>query len=188
TDAKGDLATPIPPATSQNSQAQNNDAFTQDADKSQFKNAITTLKNRGVVNGYDDGTFKPFNPINRAEFMKIVIGASGKQPHGDSCFKDVQKEWFAGYVCKGWSDGIVGGYPDGSFKPEQQINVAEALKITLKAFGIETREASSGEAWHAPFVQYAQNAGYWLNTFDSNSKQLTREDMAELVYRLMPSE
>ena len=157
-----------------------------DAEESQFRNAITFLKDRGSVNGYIDGTFKPFNPINRAEFMKIVIGAAEIEPSGKNCFSDIGEEWFAPYVCAGMANGIVGGYSDGSFKPEQQINVAEALKITLKAFGIQAREANNSETWYAPFTEYARSNDYYLDTFNSDDKQLTREDMAELVYRIMP--
>ena len=162
-----------------------------DATQSQFKDSIIALRNGGVINGYDDGTFKPFSPINRAEFIKIVVGAKFKGDSildscTDSSFSDIPDDaWYKNYACVAKGFGIVDGYVDGSFKPEQQINVAEALKITLKTFGIQTREANSGEAWYAPFVEYAQDNGYYLNTFNSDSKQLTREDMAELVYRIM---
>ena len=71
--------------------------------------------------------------------MKIIIGAADITPSGQNCFSDIGAEWFAPFVCAGMANGIVGGYPDGTFRPEQNINVAEALKITLKAFNIETR-------------------------------------------------
>jgi len=169
-------------------------AFEVDANKSQFRNSILQLKDKGVVNGYSDGTFKPFDQINRAEFIKIVIGAKFEgdtilEQCTDGGFSDVPNDaWYKNYACVAKGFGIVDGYSDGSFKPEQPINVAEALKITLKAFGIQTREANSEEAWYAPFTEYAQSNDYYLGTFNSDDKQLTREDMAELVYRMMPSE
>lgn len=168
--------------------------FDIDASKSQFKSSILSLKSRSVVNGYSDGTFKPFSSINRAEFIKIVVGAKFKgdsilEQCTDGGFSDIPDgAWYENYACVAKGFGIADGYSDGTFRPEQQVNVAEALKITLKAFGIETRAANSSEAWYVPFTEYARNNGYYLNTFDSNNKQLTREDMAELVYRMMPSE
>lgn len=162
------------------------DPFLADAYRSQFQKAIIGLKEKGVINGYPDGSFKPFNLINRAEFMKIIIGAAGITPGGKNCFSDVQEEWYAPYVCAGRANGLINGYPDGSFQPTKKINVAEAIKIALKAFDIGVREAGAEEVWYQPFIEYAQQQGYYLNTFDAASYKLTREDMAELVYRLMP--
>jgi len=166
------------------------DAFTQDANQSQFGDAIISLKTKKIINGYDDGTFKPFSSINRAEFIKIVIGATFPENLIEACtathFSDVPADaWFNNYVCIAKTRNIIDGYSDDSFKPDQQINVAEALKITLKAFGIQTRETNNSEAWYAPFTEYARSNNYYLGTFNSDSKQLTREDMAELVYRIM---
>ncbi len=160
--------------------------FAEDIKDSEFKTAIEALKNKGVVAGYDDGTFKPKNTINRAEFMKIVMGASVRNTGGTNCFSDVTDEWFAPFVCAGKDQDVVNGYSDGSFHPSDPINVAEALKIVLKAFKIGTRTASNGEAWYAPFTEYASANNLYLYTFDAENKQITREDMAELVYRLFP--
>ncbi len=160
--------------------------FAEDIRDSEFKTAIEALKNKGVVAGYDDGTFKPKNTINRAEFMKIVMGASVRSTSGTHCFSDVTDEWFAPFVCAGKDQGVVNGYPDGSFRPADPINVAEALKIVLQAFQINTPAAEANEAWYKPFVDYANKNNLYLRTFDAEDKQITREDMAELVYRLFP--
>ncbi len=167
-----------------------NTKFEEDVSQSQFKDSILSLREKDIISGYEDGTFKPFNPINRAEFIKIVIGAGFSANIINACtaehFTDVSSsDWFNNYVCIAKTRNIIDGYPDGTFRPEQNINVAEALKITLKAFDIETRTANSGEAWYAPFTEYAKGNNYWINTFDSSSRQLTREDMAELVHRIM---
>lgn len=174
-----------PAVTSVSSQDPSLITFEQDADKSQFKRAILDLKSRGVISGYSDGSFKPFATINRAEFMKIIVGAAGKQPSGNSCFKDVKKEWFAGYVCQGKLSGVTNGYPDQTFKPSATINVAEALKMTLKIFNISVPAAQNHEDWHQPFVQYAQQHNFYLTNFTSPNMQMTREAMAELVYRML---
>jgi len=165
------------------SDEENNDL--QDANQSQFSDAILSLKNKGIVSGYDDGTFKPFNTINRAEFTKIVMGATGLGISGSNCFSDVADEWFAPYVCSAKENGIISGYSDGTFKPNNTVNVAEALKIVLNAFNANVGQVSSGEAWYQPFVDYAEENELYLNTFDSTSKSMTREEMAEIVYRLI---
>lgn len=159
--------------------------FRNDANKSQFSNAIIKLREKRIINGYPDETFKPFNPINRAEFTKIVMEASDYNISGSNCFSDVTDQWFAQYVCSAKENGIIGGYPDGTFKPEQTVNVAEAMKITLNAFKIWTREAKDGEEWYDPFIEYANANNLYLNTFESSSKLITREEMAEIIYRLI---
>lgn len=156
-----------------------------DIGSSKFKNAISHLKEKGIINGYSDESFKPFNPINRAEFMKIVVSATQTNINGKNCFSDVHEEWFAKYICTGMANGIVGGYPDGTFKPEQNINVVEALKITFKAFDLNVSTKSSDEEWYKPYLEYAKMNNYWLDTFDNINKEITREDMAELIYRIM---
>lgn len=81
--------------------------------------------------------------------------------------------------------GIISDYPDGTFKPENTINVAEAFKIILNTFALETEKAADSEEWYATFVRYAQEHNLYLDTFDSNAQILTRAEMAELIYRLI---
>ena len=159
--------------------------FEKDISRSQYAEAIAELKYRNVISGYPDGTFKPFKTINRAEFTKIVIGATEPKLKGSNCFPDIADEWFAPYVCTAKNNYVIAGYPDGKFKPENEINVAEALKIVFNAFKIWVRPADSAEEWYAPYVEYARDNDLYLETFTSSAKNITREEMAELVYRLM---
>jgi len=111
--------------------------------------AIQCLRKKGIIEGYkktDDtciaGNFCPKNDINRAEFTKIVIKAGvevEKVTLSDDCnsiespfFKDVKNDpglWYCLYVKTAKKNGIVGGYDDGTFKPDKLINRAEAIKI-----------------------------------------------------------
>ena len=90
------------------------------------REAITYLKENGVVEGYADGEFKSINKINHAEFLKIIIGSLSefdvKTEKGKNCFSDVKDEWFAKYVCFAKAQGIVSGYADGRFRPANNIN------------------------------------------------------------------
>ncbi|MBU2259117.1 S-layer homology domain-containing protein [Patescibacteria group bacterium] len=159
--------------------------FEVDIALSPYRQAIENLKNKGVVGGYPDGTYKPKNLINRAEFIKIVMGAAGFPASGSSCYSDVKDEWFAGYACAAKSSEIATGYPDGTFKPTNNINVVEALKIVLKTFVISVRGLDEDEEWFKPYVETAQSHSLYLPTFDSADKKITREEMAELVNRIL---
>lgn len=160
-------------------------SFEADIADSPYKLAISNLKQKGIVGGYPDGTYKPKNTINRAEFIKIVMGAIGNQWAGTNCYKDVKDEWFSAFVCAAKEHEIASGYSDGTFKPNNNINVAEALKIVLKAFAIPVRSADAGESWYQPYIETANSKKIYLSTFDSPDKKISREEMAELIDRVI---
>lgn len=98
--------------------------------------AINWLQQQGVVQGYKDGSFQPEKPVNRAEFLKMLYETKGMEGFEiDLPFPDVRNNaWYIKYVKEAYFTGIVEGYPDGTFRPESQINLAEALKIVTAAF------------------------------------------------------
>ncbi len=106
-------------------------------DAAQKRRVIYTAVHFGVVGGYDDGTFRPDAPVNRAEALKILTLASQLGTFASSgslltppAFSDVtDNDWFAPYVREMAIRGIVSGYGDGSFGPEKPITHAEAAKI-----------------------------------------------------------
>ncbi|MBI5413938.1 S8 family serine peptidase [Candidatus Peregrinibacteria bacterium] len=160
--------------------------FLDDIRDSEFKDGILNLRSKNIIQGYPDGTFKPRITINRAEFMRIVIGAIKIEIGGADCFSDVHDEWFAPYVCAAKQNYIISGYSDGTFQPSNSINVAEALKITLNAFKIWTREKSSPEEeWFLPYVDSAKTNNLYLHTFDDASQFIRREEMAEVISRIL---
>ncbi|MDH7563252.1 MAG: S-layer homology domain-containing protein, partial [Caldisericota bacterium] len=99
---------------------------------------IMKLVEEGVINGYPDGTFKPEFPVTRAEFAKMVLlslGYSKESPPTPS-FPDLDPtEWYYGYVEGAVKHGLVKGYPDGTFKPQGNITIAEILTVIVRAKG-----------------------------------------------------
>lgn len=145
--------------------------------------AIVYMQENGIVQGYADGTFKPENQINRAEFTKIVIGAITQNPIGSDCFPDVKKEWFAPHVCTAKTMKIIGGYPDGTFGPTKTITFAEAAKIIANAFDV-SEESGASNPWYKPFVMaLGVNAAIPTDITDF-SQPVTRGAMAEMIFRL----
>jgi len=144
--------------------------------------AIEYVQAQGIVSGYPDGTYKPAELVNRAEFMKIVIGAMREDTVvGSNCFPDVQNEWFAKYVCYGKAKGIVSGYPDGTFKPAQTVSFVEAAKMIANALELQMTEDTP---WYKPYVvalESDQAIPLSITRFD---QQLSRGEMAEIIYRL----
>jgi polyhydroxybutyrate depolymerase len=151
--------------------------------------AISYLKTQGVLGGYDDGTFRPHETINRAELLKIVFkGKSDVVPVGRRCFSDVNPdEWYAPYVCAAKNRGIVSGYKNGTFKPSEPVNFAEAIKIILSAYGHDVTE-SVGADWYKPYAEELER----LEILPQHSYvpwgPLTRERAADLLWRILRQE
>lgn len=152
-----------------------------------YYDAIVFLYAEDVVNGYGDGTYKPDNSINRAEFLKIVVEAfysTEFESYGEvSCFTDVKaKEWFTKYICFAKEQGIVNGYADNTFKPANTINLVEALKITLKVFGYEYAES---DPWYKGLVEKAAAKNFIPQDFTAFAQLVNRGQMADLVSRII---
>lgn len=155
-----------------------------------FFYAINFIANEKIVAGYDDGNFKPGAEMNRAEFTKILIQTRFADELADfklseKCFPDVElTDWFAPFVCFAKANGIIGGYPDGEFKPANPVNLAEAITILVQAFDFSVEKNSATE-WFAPYLQKAQQLQILPTDFAAANANLTRGKMAELVMRAL---
>ena len=153
-----------------------------------YAEAIRWGKESGVLSGYPDGTFGPDKTVNRAEFLKIVLGAKGSDVASASSptgFRDVDENaWYTPYVRYGKQQGIVQGYPDGSFKPEQPVNFAEALKMAYVALGIEGN-TSAGGAWYEQYLNHAKDNGVLFSNAVNVGAGMSRKDVVWIVWRLL---
>lgn len=135
---------------------------------------VSEARSRGYINGYPDGTFKGSNTITRAEFVTIICNYMEKEsvnlPATESVsFKDVAVPgtkgalWYAEAVYRSAETGLVNGYPNGTFCPDDQIKRVEAVAILNRLFG--RREEVSAltvarftdvpDNWCFPIVQEA---------------------------------
>lgn len=160
--------------------------------------AILYLKERGVLSGYSDGTFKPNNTVNRAELLKILIEGRDLVPDEsmENCFTDVKDAWYAKYVCYAKLQGWVQGYEDGSFKPDTQISNVEAIKMLLEVMNVELETGKTQfkdveiGSWYEPYVKTAHSLGLLQErgALFNPLKHKTRSSISENLYRLMKSQ
>lgn len=169
-------------------------AFSDVSLSTQYADAINYAETNSIVSGYPDGSFKPLNRINRAEFTKIIVGAAtGYNPSQDPSgydiyalvgvgFSDaVSGEWYIPYLRKALSEQIISGYPDGTFKPANDINFAEAAKIIVNGFGYQT---ATDPIWYKPYVDKLADLKAIPDTITGFDYKINRGEMVEIIYRI----
>ncbi|MBN1494306.1 S-layer homology domain-containing protein [Candidatus Peregrinibacteria bacterium] len=181
--------------------AQQDQSFADVPLDSKYFIAIEHFKQQDVIQGYNDGTFRPGQEATRAEALKIILLSSGIQIHStqieEPFFPDVlSSEWYYPHINTAKEMGIVMGYEDGMYKPNQTQNIAETLKIIFLANGISADPVPentslypdvSYDAWFAPFALYAKEKNIIEPQDDGKmhpEKGVTRGELVEIMYRL----
>ncbi len=151
--------------------------------------AINHMQRAKIIEGYPDGSYQPDRQINRAEFTKIIVGAYFTADEINKCdtskltFPDTSKDtWYSPYVCLAVEEGIIDGYPDGTFKPGDQINFVESAKIILEA---STTGTYNDTIWYKPYVEGLESEKAIPTTITKFDHEITRGEMAEMIYRLL---
>ena len=94
-----------------------------------YNKAVSSMANGGYIGGYSDGTFGGDRYITRAQFVAILMRAVGDRT-GTASFTDVPaSHWAARYIAAAADAGWIGGYSDGSFRPDQYITRAQVAAI-----------------------------------------------------------
>ena len=148
--------------------------------------AVSTLSKMGIIKGYEDGSFKPNDPISRAEFAAI---AARFDPDGDktpATFADVSSHWAKDEISIAANHGWIKGYEDGSFKPDQKITRAETMTLVNRVLNRlpETKDDLHKDmktwvdnmdetAWYYLAVQEATNSHYFKNKTSTKFEQWT---------------
>jgi parallel beta-helix repeat protein len=99
---------------------------------------IQALASQNIIAGFPDGSFKPNEPVTRAQFATIITKALTPPAKRASIeFKDVKSNFWAYAAIKSaYQSQFVSGYPDGSFKPQQQIPRVQALVSLANGLGL----------------------------------------------------
>lgn len=108
--------------------------------------SIMRLASAGAIDGYPDGTFRPEDPITRAEASQLVYKAY-KIAKGTPAkpFSDLTEEWYKEAINSLTVAEIVHGYDDGTFKPNNYIIRAETMKLVALANGVANPKIYKGD-------------------------------------------
>ncbi len=141
-----------------------------------YNSAVSTLSNAGILDGYEDGTFRPDGNITRAEFATITARFLEASYDGGNRFPDIDGHWAAEYINEDANAGIVDGYEDGTFRPQQNITRAEAVTMVNRTVdrhpdadhlldNMVTWPDNPESAWYYAQIQEATNAhAYTMHT------------------------
>lgn len=154
--------------------------------------AIKFLRQFDIVDGYEDGTFKPKMEVNRGELAKLLYASSWNSVgefwntkfSPKNCFPDVKDEWFSLYVCALKSKNWIQGHPDGNFRPALTVNQAEALKMILLSQGIKLEAVDTG-IWYDAYFQKAFEMKVLDPSEKNPAKALNRGEISQMLYRTL---
>jgi hypothetical protein len=146
-----------------------------------YEDAVTNLFDLGIISGYTDGTFRPDQPVTRGEMARLIIAALEMDDEAIQIYasglSDVGKHWAKGYV--GYADklDIVTGYPDKTFKPQNNVSYYEVITMLVRALGYTDVTG----AWPNNYESKAIGIGLLEDKLSAGSSQATRGEVALLL-------
>lgn len=160
-----------------------------DVSDSYTATAVETLRLMGVLDGYGDGTFRPDTVLNRAQFCKMAVYAmDGSSELGRystvTIFPDVKpSHWASSYINMAAKKGVISGFADGKFKPEQTVTAGQAVTILMRGLGY--KDENMGGVWPQSYMAEAGTCGLLKSTgITSAYSALTRAQAAKLFLNL----
>ncbi len=151
----------------------------------------TLLSDLSIMQGYPDGQLRLQQPVTRAEFSKIAVSASPYKnqvasgmsisPFGDVSYS----HWAAPYVKLAVANGLMTGYPDASFRPDQTVLLEEAVTVFLRLLGYTDEDF--GYSWPYGQLGLAENIGMLKGVRAGMGAALSRSDVMMLCYSLLTS-
>ena len=163
-----------------------------DINDSDMAEAVEVLHGLGIVDGYSDGGYHPNETLTRAQFSKLAVLAEG---HGEqvsssayrTLFSDVPgSSWAAPYVNLAYSEGLVSGYGDGTFGPDDPVTMGQAVTIVLRLMGYTDEDI--GPFWPQDYMSTAAGLGLTDGISKTSGQNITRGEAALLLYAMLQSD
>ena len=156
---------------------------------------INELVSLGAIAGYPDGSFRPDNSITRAEFATVLAKVFKLAPQNGKVFTDTAAHWARDYIATVAANGIVNGYDDTTFGPDDLITREQMAVMVVKAAGLataagETSFADSGSisVWAGESVAAAVENGIMSGYPDNTVRPVgnaTRAEAATVIVKAL---
>ena len=159
-----------------------------DKDEITYKEAVAVLSREGIINGFEDGTFRPKETLTREQACTILTKILCGRPEGVPGFLDVAaNSWSAGYIAYCANNDIVAGVGGGNFNPKGKLTGSAWSKLLLTGLGYDA-EASGmlGSGWQTGVANLAsaENLYEGIANFDP-SQPVTRDEACQIAYNAM---
>ncbi|NJO41191.1 MAG: S-layer homology domain-containing protein [Cyanobacteria bacterium RU_5_0] len=163
---------------------------------------ITNLSQRGIISGFEDGTFRPEQPVTRAEYAALLERVlPPEQAQQSIAFTDIPSNyWAAPAIDEAVKTGFLKGYPEGNFAPDQPISKVQVLASLVNGVRLPESANASQTAqtfqdsnqipqWAIPAVGTATESNIVVNYPDramlNPNQPITRAEIAALVYQAL---
>lgn len=163
----------------------------------EYFDEITRLADLGIVRGQGNTyEFMPHQNVNRAEILKMSLNSFARDiskyafpeltpedyenPFSDAC----DEQWYFPYVQTAVGMGVIKGYPDGTFRPDNKIIRVEAIKLAVESADIATRGVRVNERWYEPYREWAVNKGIYDAEF-TPEEEITRGEAAYILAQVI---
>lgn len=156
----------------------------------EYQSAVEALVELGIVNGYEDGTYKPGAVVTRAEMAKLLVVAAGLEKaaelnEGATRFSDVNGGWASGYINVAAEYGYIVGDPEGTFRPNDTVSYAEAATMALRVLGYKSVIESKG-TWPTNYISWAEELEMLDNVeYKTYKDGATRGNVAILIWNML---
>ncbi len=158
-----------------------------DVTDDELQTIIKELSGYGIINGYEDGSFRPFNNITRAEFSKMICTAVKFNTTGkaDNNFEDVDSShWAYNYIYTAKRLGIINGISLTAFAPEENITYEQTIKMIVAALGYNTEAIQKG-GYPNGYIEIAEELGILYGLNYVNEDYATRANVAKMISAAM---
>lgn len=163
--------------------------FSDVATDSEYYEAIKALSTLGVMEGYDDRTFKSEETLTRAEAAAIIIRLvklDDEAEQDETNFKDVsENHWASGYVNLAEANKIINGQGDGTFAPDEYVTKHQMIKMLVCTLGYEPVALANGGWNNNGYITAAEEMGLIEKEPENKNEPITRGEAALLCYKAM---
>ena len=164
-----------------------------------YVTSVETLNLMGIIKGYEDGTFGPLQNVTRAEFTAMLMrtlnyGSLGSSSAAALPFTDVDDNnsdinWAIPNINTAYDMGIINGYEDGTFRPNDNVAYEEALKMIVCTLGYTDISVDS-TPWYSLYLSQAKKLGITdvADGLGSAGTPASRACIAQMLYDSLEAE
>jgi len=154
---------------------------------------VDYISSLGIMTGYEDGSFRTDNPITRTEFTAVAARIAGQADSAypgmyDGRFSDVTPDfWGAGYIALAANMGIINGYTDGTFLPNNNVTYNEAIKmiVCLLGYGLQAEKLGG---YPTGYIAVASKLKLLDFKYYEPTAPINRGEVVRLVYNTLDVE